>query len=60
MTNKQICEEKKKIINNLKIQGHINPINEANRIINIKYGKGWREENNIKTNNVGTVSHYYK
>lgn len=49
----------------LKHQGHKNASNEAHRLINLKYGKGWREEYKLISHNsnpklyvIGKMSYY--
>lgn len=59
MNNSQISKELKALILKLKSENHPNYLIEARRIINTKYGKGWRERNNIAFGNIGTVNAYY-
>ncbi len=59
MNNSQISKELKALILKLKSENHPNYLIEARRIINAKYGKGWRERNNITSGNIGAVNAYY-
>lgn len=42
--SKQISKEKSNLIKKLESEGRKDAYNEAGRIINQKYGKGWREK----------------
>lgn len=62
---KKISKELKDLSLQLKNEGHPNYHNEAKRLINIKYGKSWRESlviEDLKTNtsscDFGKISHY--
>lgn len=46
-----IFKELKELSDKLKSEGHPNYHNEARRLINVKYGKDWRDKNRIRSIN---------
>jgi len=61
----RIIRERGTLSRKLQADGHPNPKNEASRLINLKYGKGWKEKLELQDptreygKNLLKVSYYY-